>query len=364
MNKKVISIMIVTLFLLTCLSTTVSSNKIIATPVQTNLDINIPTDENSYLKDYIEDIKKTEPEDIVEIVEEIEDNVILEEDGEISVDIYELAKAIEKYDYDGLALTGEVSVIDTLFDLIISSIEGRLGWVYVTIDKVTTIIQEAQAIISLAQYTVNTAKDLYNIGKDVLNTTMCLLKGNFKNFTDNWELGYYITNIQLIIGDLQILANNIPQLYNLIMQTISDSTEFIDYISSNPWEDDIKIYGNTFELNGPELTGIEGVVLSCRGISDTSDSNGEFDFFVSIDDTSDSIPPNLYYGMHNCIVTAERNEEIKTSKIPYVFGGGKIYKDFYFKAVDDDSKAKKINIFYRFGWLQEFFSSFLKIFYF
>jgi len=363
MKKKAISLIFVTILIFTSFSATAKSDFIISNPIEKNNNYVMPSDGNYNLDEYIDNIKDSEPLDVVLIVEDIENRVIIkdEETDEVSIDLYELALVIEEYNYEGIPITEETSVVDDLINLILTSIQDRLGWVYILIDKTTTVIQEAKAIISLSQSTIQTAVDLYQTAKQVLNLTNYLLQGKIANFTQGWSPGYYINNIQRIIGDLQILLNNIPQLVNLITQTIEDSTELYNYISSNPWEDDVNIYGHAFELKGLEPTGIEGVDISCRNINSVSDSNGEFSFDVSIDDTSDSIPPNSYYGIHKCEVTADRDGEVKSSSIPYVFSGGRIYKDFYFKEKKDDvSKSITRPIFNRFSFFKELFEVFSK----
>jgi hypothetical protein len=221
-------------------------------------------------------------------------------------------------------------------------IEGRLGWVYQLIDQVTVIIQEAKLILVLSDNTIKAALDLYRNAKEIINLTQYLINGPISNFTQAWERGFYKIRIQNIIDDLEYIIDTVPAIKDLIIQTIEDSTNFVNWLESNPWTHDVYVYGSVKKLNGLATSPIEGVSISSRGETTVTNEDGNFSLMVSVDDVSlDSLPPNSWYGLHNCTVIAEKDGEAKKTTIPYVFSGGEISKVFFFKEDDNDKEDSK-----------------------
>ena len=151
-----------------------------------------------------------------------------------------------------------------------------------------------------------------------------------------------------------------PQFITLIQQTIQDSTDFINWLDSEPWKNDVKIYGSVNKVEGLASLPIEGAEISCRGVTKTTGKDGNFSFMVSIDCTSDdSLPENSWYGLHNCAVIAEKDDDAKETAIPYVFSGGEIYKVFVFTDEDNTLKNKENTLFQRFCYIfEQFFNIF------
>jgi len=274
-----------------------------------------------------------------EELETIKNRVVIsnEEDNEnVNIDLNQLSKVIEEYNYEGVPKTGTVNPVDELINLIISMIEGRLGWVYQLIDQVTVIIQEAKLIWTLSENTIKTAMDLYQNVKEVLNLTRYLLNGQISNFTRGWYPKFYINHIQDIISDLQSIINTVPRIADLINQTIQDCEEFTNWLNDEPWKKNVYIYGSVKKIEGLTTSPIEGVEIYCREKSNVTDEEGTFNFEVSIDNNSaDSVPSNSWYGLHNCTVIAKKDGETKKIIIPYVFSSGEIYKVFFFKEKED-----------------------------
>ena len=60
-----------------------------------------------------------------------------------------------------------------------------------------------------------------------------------------------------------------------------------------------------------------------------------------------SLPPNSYYGIHKCVITAEKDDITKSSpdELSYVFSGGSIFWTFIL--LDDESKSRKYENFFQ-----------------
>jgi len=361
MKKKIISMFFISMIMLASFSVAVKSDD--TKDFGGAEDIVMPSNEKEKLEEFIEENKEGE---VAEELEKIKNRVILsdeEDDENININLNELSKVIEEYDYEGIPKNTEttsVNPVDQLINLIISMIEGRLGWVYQLTDKVTTIIQEAKLIWGLSENTVNAALDLYQNAKEIWNLTQYLFNGNISNFTQGWERGFYKTRINNIINDLQYIIDTVPTIIYLINQTINDSTDFVNWINDEPWKNDVYIYGSVNKIEGLATSPIEGVSISCKESSVSTDEEGSFSFTVGISNTSmDSLPASSWYGLHNCTVFAEKDGEIKKTTIPYVFSGGEIYKIFLFKEKDKEDnsyiKTKQINIIQKLGIFFDYF---------
>ncbi len=362
MKQKIISMFFVSILMIASFSIIVESDNI-ADNKDNSGKFLIPSNEKNRLEEFIEETKGGE---VSKELETIKNRVVIsyEEDNEnVDIDLNELSKVIEEYNYEGIPKTGAVNPVDELINLIISMIEGRLGWVYQLIDQVTVIIQEAKLIWTLSENTIKTALDLYQNVKEVLNLTRYLLNGQISNFTRGWYPKFYINHIQDIISDLQSIINTIPRIADLINQTIQDCIEFTNWLNDEPWKKNVYIYGSVKKIEGLTTSPIEGVEIYCREKSNVTDKDGAFNFEVSIDDNStDSLPSNSWYGLHNCTVIAKKDSETKKTTIPYVFSGGEIYKVFFFKEKEENSykEAKDNSIIQKIcSFLDNFFANFI-----
>ena len=109
----------------------------------------------------------------------------------------------------------------------------------------------------------------------------------------------------------------------------------MNWLSDKPWEQPIHIYGKVMK----STTGLSNVTIRCRGITNATDEEGNFSFFVNSTPDDHSIPPDVYYGIHQCIITAESNGILKETPVEfsYVFSDGSLYWVFL---IDDDSVNK------------------------
>jgi len=347
MNKKIV----IATFFVSIL--TLASFNCMADPTGEALP-QIPSQQKTELDNYLDDVKDEvsyqEYQEILRIVDRVVEEYSNEGIKGITVDLYELGSVIEEYNYEGFD-ESEPNPIDQLIAFLLQIIQERLGWVYDLYDKAITIIQESKTILALASQTITAAKSLYQNVKAIVNLTTYLLKGDFSTFFKGWSPSFYISKIQTIIANLNTIIKNVPTLIDLIQQTITDATEFMDWLGSEPWTAPVVVYGEVKSIKGLTTNPIEDVKVSCEGEELYTDENGSYSFDVEITDTSDSIPPNSYYGLHKIDISAEKDGEEKAAMVPYVFSGGKLYSLFLFK--NDDSEAKQKTRFFRpFEFLQ------------
>mgnify|MGYP006296746813 CR=1 FL=1 len=369
-KKTIIALFFVSILLLAGLSTTVSSSNLRRIDGSTESNLIAP-DQN----DIIDEFKKEHPDCKEEELREIDniiDRVIIEDEETeyINIDIEKLAEVIQDYNYKGISTTGEVNVIDEFIYNLIESLKKRLGYIYKIINRATIIIQEAQMIIQSIKTLPQEVKqigiylqNLIDKTIEVFNLTLYLLKGKAQRFLDKLTTLYTIVNdiltiIDCVIGLKNTIIDDIPNQLNyindLIQQTITDTQEFVNYINSEPWKLPVNVNGRVFSKD--DSTPLKEVKISCREKVVYTDENGEYNFNVDITDDGDSSNSLDLFLPHNCNVKAEIEGAEKSTINPFVFSDGEIYKDFYFKEVDDDNIDNgKIKFFSKFTRMQSIF---------
>ena len=228
-----------------------------------------------------------------------------------------------------------------LINEILEKIQLRLGWIYelyykggelvsngVTIAK--QFIQDIQsleiavivaALVNLLitvpiYYFSESIKSLFNLDLEGFSTTISEFTGIF-----SVELETFIENV---IAIFELL----PPIFQPVIDFANEIQVFVDWIKSEPWKAPITIKGNVMNLLFTAFTDAE---ISCKGETDITDANGNFEFTVYPSDSSeDSLPANSWYGLHLCQITISKDgETIKTTPkvLSYVFSGGTIDRD-------------------------------------
>jgi len=235
------------------------------------------------------------------------------------------------------------NLFGSLIELIFQFIQNRLGWVHnfledgstLFVDGVKLVIKYIQLPILILTAFVGVVNQILQIPKQIYYMLTDLFEGDFD------EVFETITNITNSFA--AYIADSIDQIlpyledFSDVEAYLLDFKEFILWLDDEPWKHPIHVTGVAW-YNGQQLA---GATVRCRGTTTTTDSNGEFDFYVSPNPDGDSIPPNKWYGFHDCTIIIEKDgEEVKRSidLLSYVFSEGELYWIFFIIV----SKAKSI----------------------
>jgi hypothetical protein len=250
---------------------------------------------------------------------------ILSDDKEI--DIHRVGELLREYGFENISHYQETAnVVDDVLNFIMQLIIERLGWVYDLIQKTADVLNDAQRLWndkSLPKEIISEMQLLIENLNELQNLATLLIEGNYGQFLKAWTPGVIIEDITGIIASIEILANDFGILAGDIARFISDTSNFMNWLSDKPWEQPIHVYGKAMK----STTGLSNVTIRCRGITSTTDEEGNFSFFVNSTPDNQSIPPDVYYGIHQCIITAENNGILKETPVEfsYVFSDGGIY---------------------------------------
>ena len=273
------------------------------------------------LNDFIEKLPSIVDKNIAKSIV----NQILSNNEEL--DVVQFGGFLREYGYENISHYQETTnIVDDLLNFIMQLINDRLGWVYDLLQKTSDVISDTQRLWndkSLPKEILNELKLLIEKLRELQNLSTFLIDGNYWQFLKAWDPGIIIQDITIIIQSVEQLANDFGILTGDIIRFISDTSNFINWFAEKPWEQPIHIYGRVMKLT----TGLSNVTINCRGIANVTDEEGYFSFFVNSTPDDYSIPPNVQYGIHQCIITAEKNGTIKETpaELSYVFSDGSIY---------------------------------------
>ena len=265
-------------------------------------------------------------------------NQILSDDKEI--DIQRIGELLQVYRFENISRYEETTtIVDDVLNFLIQLVIERLGWVYDLLQKTTDVLSDIQRLWNDKTIPKEILTELQLLTEklsELQNLTTLLIEGEYLQFLKIWNPGIIIQDITQSISYIQTLANDIGILVGDIARFISDITDFITWLSNTPWEQPIHIYGKV--IMG--TIGIPNVVIRCRETTSKTDEEGNFSFFVNATPDEYSLPPNVYYGVHQCVIIAEYNGTLKETprELSYTFSNGGIYWVF---SMNDDSNTKE-----------------------
>lgn len=277
------------------------------------------------LNDFIEKLPSVEDKNVAKNIV----NQVLSDNKEL--DVVRFGELLRKNGYENISHYQETTnIVDDLLNFIMQLIIERLGWVYHLIQKTSDVLSDTEQLWndrSLPKEIINELKLVTEKFRELQNLTTFLIQGKFWQFLKAWSPGIIIQDITVLIQSIEQLSNDFGILTGDIARFISDTKNFINWFAENPWEQPIHIYGRVMKLT----TGLSNVTIRCRGIENVTDEEGYFSFFVNSTPNDRSIPPDVYYGIHQCIITAESNGIIKetSAELSYVFSDGGIYWLFF-----------------------------------
>lgn len=296
-------------------------------------------------------VKLTEEEvqsfnDFIERITTVEDkhtakdiaNLILCDGQEIN--IYEFGEILKQYGFANVSYYYETTdIVDDVLNFILELIIERLGWVYDFLEITSEVMRDAQNLWgdkSLPKEIISELDLLIENLNELQTLTTLLIEGKYVQFLETWDLGLIVEDITEIIESIETIANDFGILAGDISRFVGDVGNLINWLRNKAWEHPIHVYGRVME----SAKGLSNVTIRCRGVSSITDEEGNFSFFVNSTPDNHSIPPDTYFGIHQCIITAETKDILKEipAEFSYVFSDGGIYWIFF---INDDSVHKE-----------------------
>jgi hypothetical protein len=261
---------------------------------------------------------------------------VLSDDGELNIDRF--GSILNDYDINEIYNSENTKeFIDDVINFLLYQIKGRLGWVYQLLDITSNIVNDTNRLINdrnLPMEIINEVNNLIIKIKELQNLTTLLNNKQYLKFLRLWSPGILIQDIISIVESIIIISTDLGILIGDLRNFINDVQYFISWFSSNPWSGQIHIYGYVMELTN----GVANATVTCRDQSGITDEEGYFDFYVNSTPDSNSIPDNEQYGMHLCVLQAEKDGVVKNTKeyLSYVFSNGEFYWIFQISFDDSD----------------------------
>jgi len=262
-------------------------------------------------------------------------NKILTDEGELNIDELELI-------YENYLETGDSSVIESDSW---TWILDRLGWIYLTIENVMTLYNDALALYAEITQGSQVVQNWYQ-GVLNLRDSWQAFKQDPLNFNNIKNLLTAAVNlIQATIALIDYVSSQ--DLIDSLNTFIADVQNFVAFLQSNPWTEPIIIYGNVTNVDEP-------VTVSVK--SDSETTTGYYDLTYT---TSDS---TLSWFVHKCQITAEYKGK-KFTETRYALSMGKIEFDIDKEDFKGKSKEKTFleNYLEMFPRLQHLFQKLLLI---
>jgi len=220
-----------------------------------------------------------------------------------------------------------------LISKIVDLIKDRLGWVYELFSQGASLFVDGiHVLLDLFDRSIIVVVAIVAVVNQILAAPQLL--SELLNFLFTLEfqefLNTTISFIQEFGSDLTDMIESIKSFINNqgLVNYLGEIQTFIDWLGSEPWKAPIHVTGEVLQ----NFVALSGATIICRGTTSTTNSNGEFDFWVDSTPADDSIPPGQWYGMHNCAITVSKDgKELKRSPdlLSYVFAGGEIQWSFF-----------------------------------
>jgi hypothetical protein len=238
---------------------------------------------------------------------------------------------------------------------ITSLIANRLGWLYYLINTGLQLFVEGLGLViefiyisfTLIKAFVSAVNQILTIPQVFAEALENLFNQQYAEFLytlGDFVSGFAISFVDLLEGLILLLEEFVK-----IVDYLKDIVGYFLWIDSKPWTQHILITG--FARKNL-LFPIEGATVTCRGQTATSNEKGEFYFYIDPAPDESSIPPNEYYGMHNCKITIEKDGKIlkeSTTLLSYVFSLGYLYFPCLVFGGKSKSESFSYNIMERFS---------------
>jgi hypothetical protein len=214
---------------------------------------------------------------------------------------------------------------------ITSLIANRLGWLYYLINTGLQLFVEGLGlVIEFIYISFNLIKAFVSAVNQILTIPQVFAEALEELFSQQYAefiftLGDFVSGFAISFVDLLEGLILLLEEFVKIVDYLKDIVGYFLWIKSEPWTQHILITGF---VRKNLLFPIEGATVTCRGQSTTTNEKGEFYFYIDPAPDETSIPPNEYYGMHNCKITIEKDGKIlkeSNTLLSYVFSLGYLY---------------------------------------
>jgi len=243
----------------------------------------------------------------------------------LTLDLNEVERIYENY-----LLTGDDSVINSeSWNWVVQ----RLGWIYLTIEQVTTLYNTGMALFYEILQGASTVQAFFNSIQG-FRAAWQAFKANPLNFLKIKNL--ISSTIDLLNATINLLEYITQNALKEAMQIFADQVQvFKDFLDSDPWLQPITIKGNVTGLD-------DSVTISVKSESVTTTGYYELDY--KTDDAS------MPWFVHKCAITATYQNKTDT-KNRYAFSRGVIEEDYVPSDFNVKSKQIETPVFVKLSFL-------------
>ena len=199
--------------------------------------------------------------------------------------------------------------INTGIQIFVEGVCIVIEFIYISLNLIKTFVPAVNEILTIPQVFAEALEDLFSQKYAEFIFTI----GDFVS-------GFALSFVDLLEGLILLLEEFVK-----IVNYLKDIVGYFLWIKSEPWTQQILITGF---IRKNLLFPIKGATVTCRGQTTTTNEKGEFYFYVNPEPDETSIPPNEYYGLHNCKITIEKDGKIlkeSNTLLSYVFSLGYLY---------------------------------------
>jgi len=199
--------------------------------------------------------------------------------------------------------------INSGLQLFVTGFGLTLEFIYISFNLIKAFVSAVNQILTIPQVFAEALEELFSQQYAEFIYTI----GDFAS-------GFALSFADLLEGLILLLKEFVK-----IVEYLKDITGYLLWVKSEPWTEPILIMGI---VRKNLLFPVEGATVTCRGQTTTTNEKGEFSFYVDPAPDESSIPPNVYYGLHNCQITVEKDGKVlkESNKLTsYVFSLGYIY---------------------------------------
>jgi len=352
-GTKIVLTLLISILLLTPISSALISHKSendiekgIFNPFTIQLSEENIISIEKFIANNCSNIQKTSVESII--------NKVITQENKFNVQLF--INLIEEQGIQSVFYPSEtIGIEDDILNFLLQMIEDRIGWVYEFYQESTQLIYSTKNLWddrTLPQEIINELTTLINKLEELQILLTTLINKEYMTFLKEWSPGLIIQQITEIVESIESIARDIGILVGDIQQFIYSVSNFINWFSSEPWKQPIHIYGQVIK----GVNGVSNITVTCNEVTSNTNETGFFDFYIEVIPSNSSIPPDSYYGLHNCIISIDNNGETISSPslLSYVFSDGGIYWLFI---ISNGKKSNNIIV----GQSQYFYNCYIEI---
>jgi hypothetical protein len=248
-----------------------------------------------------------------------------------------------------------LNVFSGLVLFITSLIANRLGWIFYFINSGLQLFVQGFGLtlefiyisFNLIKAFVSAVNEFLTIPQVFAEALEDLFSQQYADFLitiGNFLSGFALSFVDLLEGLILLLKEFVK-----IVDYLKDIVSYFVWVKSEPWTEPILIMGI---VRKNLLFPVEGATVTCRGQTTTTNEKGEFSFYVDPAPDETSLPPNEYYGLHDCQIIVEKDGKVlkeSNKLLSYVFSLGYLYFPALLFGGKTKSESYSYNIMERIG---------------